>query len=243
MKRNPFTLIELLIVIAIIAILAAMLLPALNQARERAKAITCKNNLKEIGTASFFYRDDHNDYLPQQYVWYRPNPGKVAWNTQLFTYLNNTHIFECPTTVVPLKAVTQKDISIYRWDRNSNTQTATDGVLAYTQNGLRVDSSKARYPAPINWLQVSVDEIVFTKMSRAMKKSHAKWVLICDVNYASTKFERCSSGNAAEYFGWPHGKKMNAVFCDGHVDSLSQPADSSSTGSSIYSEYFYSVSP
>ena len=171
MKKHPFTLIELLVVIAIIAILAAMLLPALQQARERGKSTTCRNNLKQIGTASFFYRDDYKDYLPQQYVWYRPTPGKVAWNTQLFAYLNNTHIFECPTTVVPLKAVTQKDISIYRWDRTSNTQAATDGVLAYTQNGLRVDSSKERYPAPINWLQVSVDEIVFTKMSRAMKKS------------------------------------------------------------------------
>ena len=63
-KTKFFTLIELLVVIAIIAILAAILLPALNSARERGRIANCISNLKQIGTAAFMYADDHNGMLP-----------------------------------------------------------------------------------------------------------------------------------------------------------------------------------
>ena len=63
-QTSAFTLIELLVVIAIIAILAAILFPVFAQAREKARSISCLNNLKQIGTAMQLYAQDYDEGMP-----------------------------------------------------------------------------------------------------------------------------------------------------------------------------------
>ncbi len=102
MKRKEFTLIELLIVIAIIAILAAMLMPALNRAREQARRASCASNLNQIGLALTMFDHQSGGRLPVLDTGYEQNTLGAFWELYESDCLQNLHLYSCPSNRAPI---------------------------------------------------------------------------------------------------------------------------------------------
>lgn len=211
--KKIFTLIELLIVIAIIAILAAMLLPALNKARDMARGISCTSNLKQVGIGHASYVQDNKDYTTgpragdygsgRWYVALTPYLGSIniATNTGNFNFNDGgsngngaamaaavKNVLKCPAGN---RAYT-KDGSLYRAVTFVYNTMIVEVMIASSQtatsetNGWNFKVTKLKRPSIIPLLADGVDNFEFT----------AAWKSRID---------------------YPHQNKSGVLFFDGHA--------------------------
>ncbi len=91
-----FTLVELLVVIGIIALLIAMLLPALNSARAQAKSVTSLSNLRQLGIGLFQYRNENKGAYPVASYGSLADRARFRWADAIYPYMNNTEVYMSP---------------------------------------------------------------------------------------------------------------------------------------------------
>lgn len=196
---KKFTLIELLIVIAIISILASLLLPALRKSKENAYKIVCTGNLKQIGTTLSSYTIDYNSWAPI----YSPQGG-LSWNCAFYNngYIpmpvaGKPYVLVCPTHF------TGTDTNRGVWLQNGRSY-GMRYRYGYTFRILNevIASNGSNYGAPSNF-------IFFADSNHG----------VSDIDYQWYIFTTYQAGNPVHT---RHLNRCNALFGDGHTDSLTK---------------------
>ncbi len=145
-----FTLVEILVVVALVSFLSALLLSAFSRVRSASRTVTCAANLRQIGMAGAMYANDNRGFYPSVFSIKEPN---CDWAELLFPYIKSAEVFKCPSfpngeyrTGCPVSD-TSEGFSLnqaFDWDGSYSTVQLTQGA-PINQVRLRHPSSTVLY--------------------------------------------------------------------------------------------------
>jgi prepilin-type N-terminal cleavage/methylation domain-containing protein len=207
--RRAFTLIEMLVVMAIIAILAAMLLPVLASAKEKARAIYCRNNLRQWGVALHVYTTDHDDYVPPEGDMIPVGFETIGWYVQLPEQIRLASYF-----AMPWRTNAQVDLGRSIWICPSNTNRSNGfNLFHYCENG---------------GLAIATP-VIATPMVGAVGPP-SKLSSFNNISALVFMFDNKTEypyGQAPAAYTTLHTRAWQCVFLDGHADRFRQTNDPS----------------